>query len=656
MIPDKIVKKMTYVLVILMLIITIFGTYVYTESDQTSSYLAGTDTSYIEKVFDEETLGTISIDIEEDDWQWLLDNPLEDTFVSCNVTIAGSTFYNVGIKPKGNSSLSSVASSDSDRYSFKLDFGEFVEGQTCFGLEAIALNNSISDNTLMKEYLSYELYDLLGVETPEYSYNELYVNGTMSGLYFTVEDIDTTFIERVYETTEGNLYKPEGAEVGNDQKADGQQMGNRQRPANMEIPEGVDPANMEMPEGVDPANMEMPEGLDPANMEIPEGLDPDNMEIPEGQNAVSKTSTSGGADLVYVDDNIESYATVYEGAVTKTTSESDFESIIDMIESLESGEDISEHLDVETVLKYFAVNTYLVNLDSYSGGMFHNYYLYENDGLVTIIPWDLNMSFGGFSQGVSGAEAIINFPIDSPVTGDLENYPLIASLLENEEYKALYHTYLQEIYDEYYASGLFDTLVDTTDALINESVKIDTTSFVDYDTYVESLDEIKVFMAERSTSILAQLSGEQPSETTGDLTATVDMTILGDMTSMGGKSDQAEAGMRGGKGANVVISNEEVQVDAQVNLDGDGQQPQVVQGQEVAQGQEVVQGQEVAQGAEVRQALASNIQGENTLSTTASTSVTLEESLPFIFYIALIVFTLGGLGFIKTIKRKRYFK
>ncbi|MDO7203576.1 CotH kinase family protein [Paraclostridium bifermentans] len=42
------------------------------------------------------------------------------------------------------------------------------------------------------------------------------------------------------------------------------------------------------------------------------------------------------------------------------------------------------------------MNTFLVNLDSYSGGMYHNYYLYEKDGVSEILPWDLNMSFGGF--------------------------------------------------------------------------------------------------------------------------------------------------------------------------------------------------------------------------------------------------------------------
>jgi len=531
MIPSKVVNILAYVLVMALLGATIYGTYVYEPKDNsvTTSELEPSTVEYVEKIFDDREVGSISVEIDKKVWQELLDNPLEDTFVSCNVTIAGETFYNVGIKPKGNSSLTSVASTDSEKFSFKLDFNEFVTDQTCFGLEAIALNNNMSDSTLMKEYLSYELYELLGLETPENAYTQLYINGNLHGLYLAVEDIDTTFIERNYGTTEGNLYKPEGLSMMNGNNGNRPNLFNN----NKEMPEGFDPDNKEMPEGFDPDNKEMPEGFNPDNMEMPVG-DVQRNRMPGG----GMGGSTGGEDLKYIDDNLTSYSTLWDGAVKKSTSEEDYEAIFEMIKSLDSGENIEEHLDVENILKYFAVNTYLVNLDSYSGGMYHNYYLYENYGVVKIIPWDLNMSFGGFSMNMNGTEGIINFPIDKPVNGELEDFPLIGKLLENPEYKELYHSYLQQIYDEYNANGLFNTLVDQVDQIINESVKNDPNSFVTYDEYTAGVSEIKLFMKERSMSILAQLQGEQPSEAIGDITTTVDMSKLGDMSSMGG-------GMRG---------------------------------------------------------------------------------------------------------------
>ena len=49
-----------------------------------------------------------------------------------------------------------------------------------------------------------------------------------------------------------------------------------------------------------------------------------------------------------------------------------------------------------------AVHEFVVNLDSLSGNMAHNYYLYENDGQLNIIPWDYNLSFGGMMNGGMG--------------------------------------------------------------------------------------------------------------------------------------------------------------------------------------------------------------------------------------------------------------
>ena len=52
----------------------------------------------------------------------------------------------------------------------------------------------------------------------------------------------------------------------------------------------------------------------------------------------------------------------------------------------------------------------------YTGSMIHNYYLYEEDGQLSMIPWDYNLAFGGF-QGGQDATSMVNYPIDTPVSG-----------------------------------------------------------------------------------------------------------------------------------------------------------------------------------------------------------------------------------------------
>ena len=41
--------------------------------------------------------------------------------------------------------------------------------------------------------------------------------------------------------------------------------------------------------------------------------------------------------------------------------------------------------DAESITRYLALNTLLVNLDSYNGSG-HNYYLYEHAGVFAVIP------------------------------------------------------------------------------------------------------------------------------------------------------------------------------------------------------------------------------------------------------------------------------
>ena len=155
-----------------------------------------------------------------------------------------------------------------------------------------------------------------------------------------------------------------------------------------------------------------------------------------------------GTDLVYNGDELSNYSGIFDNAVFNTTSKKDNYKVIEMIKNLNEGTNLEKYLDIDEILRYFATNTFLVNLDSYASNLKHNYYLYERDGVFQILPWDLNMSFAGFQ--VRDAKSAINFPIDMPVSGDsMENSPLISKLLEVDEYKHHYHKYLRELVNDY---------------------------------------------------------------------------------------------------------------------------------------------------------------------------------------------------------------
>ena len=452
----------------------------------------------------------------------------------------------------------------------------------------------MSDTTSMKEYLSYKLLDSLGIPTPACSYAHITVNGEEWGLYLAVEPIEEEFIERNYGSIDGNLYKPESDNVAMGDKDNNENKimdNNNFSPSEnttsennnkTTIDNSIDMQNQSnMNNGDSSGQMQMPPDMNTGNstgeMQAPPDMNNGNpsreMQTPPDMNNgdstgeiqtppdMNKQSTndstnqpqipngigggigrnSNGANLVWNGDDISNYSAIFDNAIFKTTDSDDYTKILDMIEHLDSLDDIESYLDVDEVLKYFAANTFLVNLDSYVSNMNHNYYLYENDGIVSILPWDYNLSFAGFQAG--SASNAINFPIDSPVSDSLEESPLIGKLLEVDEYKDIYHHYLNEIVENFVNNGTLETLITKTDSLISSYIQNDATAFYTYDEYKASLSNLINFGYDRATSIAAQLDGSQPSTNTGTIETTVDLSAMGQQ---GGGNEKGEMNnMRG---------------------------------------------------------------------------------------------------------------
>lgn len=152
----------------------------------------------------------INIEIDEADWQDILDNAMEEEFHPANVTIDGITATNVGFRTKGNSTLRSIASSDSDRYGFRVKLDKYEDDQTLLGLSTFVLNPSFADPSYMREYLTYQAMASLGAPTPYCTFARLSINGEYFGLYLCVEAVSDSFVERNTTDPDAVLYKAEG--------------------------------------------------------------------------------------------------------------------------------------------------------------------------------------------------------------------------------------------------------------------------------------------------------------------------------------------------------------------------------------------------------------------------------------------------------------
>ena len=175
----------------------------------------GVSMAYETELFDTSSILTVNILMDEADWNDMLANATAEEYYQCDVEIGGTTFYRVAIRSKGNTSLTSIASDPTtDRYSFKLEFDHYVDGQTCFGLDKLILNNNYADATNMKEALIYDMYQYLGADASLYNYAKLSVNGEYWGVYLALEAVEDSFLLRNYGVQDGELYKPDSMNIG----------------------------------------------------------------------------------------------------------------------------------------------------------------------------------------------------------------------------------------------------------------------------------------------------------------------------------------------------------------------------------------------------------------------------------------------------------
>ena len=464
-----------------------------------------------DSIFDTSYVHEIDVQISKEDLEDLVANPLEKTKYKVNVIIDGNTVNEVSFATKGNTSLTSVASSDSDRYSFKINFSKYNKQQTYQGLKKLNLSNIYSDPTYMKDYLSYQLFDAAGALGSRASYVWLKINGEDFGLYLAIEEVDQAFLD-VNTDSQGELYKPESEELENGNKPEGNDQfnpggNNMSPPDGMQMPDGFSPFDPDGNNCFNPGNMTPPETGDsfpggPGNGQGQFG--PGNMMPGNGMGGFGGDS---GASLVYTDDQLESYSDIFDNAETDVTEEDEYR-VIDSLKKLSEG-NVEESIDVDNTIRYFVAHNFVLNGDSYTGSMLHNYYLYENDGLLTMIPWDYNLAFGAFMMGgQNDATSLINQGIDSPLSSaDESSRPMWSWIVSSDEYLEKYHAAYQEFITNYFDSGKFEKEYDRVVNMIREYVEKDPTSFYDADRFDTATKQLKQFCLLRAESIKKQLNG-----------------------------------------------------------------------------------------------------------------------------------------------------
>lgn len=257
---------------------------------------------------------------------------------------------------------------------------------------------------------------------------------------------------------------------------------------------------------------------------------------------------------------MDSYSTIWEGEVTKTNN-SDHKRVVTALKNIAEGIDLATYMDIDNLLRYMAVHVFSVNEDSLSGMMAHNYYLYESDGCLNIIPWDYNLALGGMSG--NDATSVVNEAIDEAFAGT--NF--FDTLMDDEQYHAQYYNYLQQLVEEYIFGGGFDEFYERTRSQIDSLVEADPNAFYSYDEYLTAVETLYEVVQLRGESIRGQLDGTIPSLSSEQRSSDalidashIDLSVMGSM-SMGdglwnvGTDDSAGGGSTVDNGSEIVQPN-----------------------------------------------------------------------------------------------------
>lgn len=540
---------------------------------------------YESRIFDRTKVHTI--DIVMDDWDSFIATCTNEEYATCAVVIDGKAYRNIAIRAKGNTSLSNVRSMDSDRYSFKIEFDHYDKNTTYHGLDKLCLNNIIQDNTYMKDFLTYTMMYEFGVAAPLCSFAYITVNGEDWGLYLAVEAVEDSFMLRNYNSA-GELYKPDSMNMGGgrgngknfnmedvegfedffaNRGEQGQNVPNTGEfaPENMPNMGNFNPEDMfgggqmTPPEGFEIPEMPSGEQQIPEETTRPQSGNQQNGNFmrPEGGNAQQggMNRPNGGnmggfgggfgmgssdVKLQYVNDDPSSYSNIFNSAKTDI-SDADKTRLIASLKSLSNYENLESVVDIESVISYFVVHDFVDNGDSYTGSMIHNYYLHEENGALSMIPWDYNLAYGTFQS--SNASASVNSPIDSPVSGDVNDRPMVGWIFSDESYTELYHGYYNAFIEKFFDSGWLEKLIDDTAELIAPYVEKDPTKFCTYEAFLTGVDTIQTYCLLRAESVRGQLDGTIPSTSEGQ---SADSSTFVDTTGLN-LSDMGTMNMGGGR-------------------------------------------------------------------------------------------------------------
>ncbi|HEY3120873.1 MAG TPA: CotH kinase family protein [Vicinamibacteria bacterium] len=162
--------------------------------------LAGAPAWAADPMFNPSVLHETRIVMDPKDWQSLRDNFRTNQYYAANLAVDNEVVEQVGIRSRGHGSRSG------DKPAIEVDINKYVN-QTLHGYHKLVIKNLIQDPSDMREPLSFQVFEAMGIPAPQVAHTRLTVNDEYWGLYTLDEPVSKPFLRNRFGEDTGNLFK-----------------------------------------------------------------------------------------------------------------------------------------------------------------------------------------------------------------------------------------------------------------------------------------------------------------------------------------------------------------------------------------------------------------------------------------------------------------
>lgn len=197
-------------------------------------------------------------------------------------------------------------------------------------------------------------------------------------------------------------------------------------------------------------------------------------------------ASDDGASMLYRGDTISGYSAEWE---IKTNEDvCDWTDLIGLTKKLSDSTtdfvaSVKNIIDLDNICRYLAFNMVFSNFDSYTGSG-RNFYLYHDstDNMFTLIPWDLNLSFGAYSNSWNvTTNDIVN-------VANLQTRPLNRQIIKNDSLRQMYLGYIETMLNGPASSESVAALANKFKPLIDSLVNADSNKLHSYNDFVKNIE------------------------------------------------------------------------------------------------------------------------------------------------------------------------